>query len=307
MDGDEVNVAAIALLKELVNPVETSVGNSRGTKLGVASEGLHVLLPSSNGLRDSHGGLVRAVRLVKTQQVARTAVVEPVPSIVPPLSSVIVLSAPEHGNELSKALLLAGRTVPVVLPVHLGGMTKPLATKLPNGDIVVGSKTSLGPVISQNTSNHDRAGQDETRRNHCKELKMLELDVLGSEMTQGLTADLSKRTGAIVNFLYRPSRRLANRASDRSPYLTIIDERGHGGTLIQEQPRVGSRMNVALKRGEQIGQDGCPWAFLMGSSEMRTLKFGSGPRSTDEESCRLLSPSLRTILHRREFYQCFCL
>lgn len=115
VNGNEVDVAVTALLEELLDPVETTVGHSGSTQLSMTGERLHVLVPGVDGIANLHVSLVRTVGLVKRQQVTSAAVVDPVPGVVEPLASVVVLSTPEHGDVLGKVGLLVRRAIPVVL------------------------------------------------------------------------------------------------------------------------------------------------------------------------------------------------
>ena len=71
MDRDEIDGAAGALLQELSQPRETSVADSWGTELGLASELLHVR-PAADGLGDRHGATSVdkwLIRLVEPEEV----------------------------------------------------------------------------------------------------------------------------------------------------------------------------------------------------------------------------------------------
>lgn len=155
VDGDEINVAALALVEELLQPVEAGGRDGGRSELGVALEGLHVLSPAVHGIVGGHVRLVITVGLIEGQKMATAALVDPVPGIVEPLAGVVVLGAPEHGHVLGKVGLLVRVAVPVVLPVDLGLVAEPASAKLPDGHSVVGGKTTLGPRVGRGSGKHE--------------------------------------------------------------------------------------------------------------------------------------------------------
>lgn len=174
MHRHKVNVAALALVQEILKPSVAVVGDGRGSQASTAGIGVHVLSPSIDSIARRHVGLVGALRLVEAQKM-RGASSEPLVDVVVPRARVVTPGVPKHGNILAVVLAGSGVTIPVVGPSDFGSGNKVVGETADVNAIVVSETTLIGGSGRRK----DGGGSKETLRDHDGRIEEAEMRMRG--------------------------------------------------------------------------------------------------------------------------------